>query len=44
MSLSEITRMHLLFDKMVEKNASFIERIELQALYQLYLNDGKETS
>lgn len=40
MSQREICRMYILFDKMVEKNASFIERIELQTLYQLYLVDG----
>jgi hypothetical protein len=43
MEQKKVTRLNILFEKVVADNANIIERRELSVLYQEYINDGRET-
>jgi hypothetical protein len=43
MERKKMTRLSILFEKVVADNANIIERRELSVLYQEYINDGRET-
>lgn len=42
MEQSKVSRLNLLFEKVVANNANVIERRELNNLYQEYINDGRD--
>ncbi len=44
MDQKKITRLNILFEKVVDDNANIIERRELSVLYQEYINDGRENT
>jgi uncharacterized protein YnzC (UPF0291/DUF896 family) len=44
MEQKKITRLNILFEKVVDDNANIIERRELSVLYQEYINDGRENT
>ena len=44
MEQKKMTRLSDLFEKVVADNANVVERRELSALYQEYINDGRDKS
>ncbi len=44
MEQKKITRLNILFEKVVADNANIIERRELSVLYQEYINDGRDNT
>lgn len=42
MEQKKLTRLSNLFEKVMANNANVIERRELSALYQEYINDGRD--
>lgn len=42
MEHKDITRMHILFDKMLSNKASFMEQQELQLLYKMFVTSNTE--
>ncbi|MBB6544685.1 hypothetical protein [Thalassotalea piscium] len=40
----KVERLNSLFEKMLSNNANSVEQHELTALYQEYINDGRDTN